>query len=696
MTADSRRASDDAGEPRPAGAEPTPDARASGVLPPTATNTSGFHAAAVPQRHHVEASPTGRRLGILSLTALGIVYGDIGTSPLYALQQVFNSKEHSPILPTVENVYGVLSLIVWLLVLVVAVKYIVFIMRADNRGEGGILALMALILQQERRRTDSKRRFILISLALFGAALLYGDGIITPAISVLGAVEGLNVVTPTFEHLIVPLSMVILFLLFMVQRLGTGRVGAAFGPIMAVWFVSIAALGGREIAREPQILAALNPWYGVRFFLGNGKVAFLALGAIVLAVTGAEALYADMGHFGKRPIRLAWFALVLPALLVNYIGQGALLLREPTAIANPFYLLAPRAILLPLVVLATIAAVIASQALISGAFSLTQQAVQLGYSPRVTILHTSRSEAGQIFIPEVSQLLMIGCLLLVLAFQSSSRLGAAYGIAVTGTMAITSLLFSVVARGRWNWSLMHVVPITVGFLAIDVALFSANVIKIAYGGWVPIAIAIGVFTLMSTWKKGRMLLNHALNSGSLPLDLFLGDVGRRKPLRVPGTAVFMTSSNDGVPVVLLHHLKHNKVLHEQVILMSVVTQEVPEVKATDRVTLEKLEHGFYRITARYGFMETPNVPEILSRARDSGIKAKPNETTFYLGRERIIIANGERKPGTRRAPDDVVLPRMARWRKKIFVVMSRNARSATEFFGIPPNRVVELGAQVEF
>ncbi|HEX4683666.1 MAG TPA: potassium transporter Kup [Gemmatimonadaceae bacterium] len=648
-----------------------------------------------PQRHQVDRNPTGKRLAFLSLTALGIVYGDIGTSPLYALQQCFMTK--TGLAPNVENVFGVLSLIVWLLVLVVAVKYIAFIMRADNRGEGGILALMALILQQERRRSDSKRRLFLITLGLFGAALLYGDGIITPAMSVLSAVEGLKVVTPALNpYTVVTLAAVILFALFAVQKFGTGRVGTAFGPIMALWFTTIAALGAAEIIHEPRILFALNPVHGVRFFILNGRIGFLALGAVVLAVTGAEALYADMGHFGKRPIRVAWFSLVLPALLINYLGQGALLLRTPTAVSNPFFLLAPRAILFPLVVLATLAAVIASQALISGAFSLTQQAVQLGYSPRVTILHTSAREAGQIYIPEISKLMMVGCLLLVVFFQSSESLGAAYGVAVTGTMAITSLLFSVVARGRWNWSLMHVIPITIVFLAIDLALFSANVIKIEYGGWVPLAIAIVVYTLLSTWKKGRILLNKALHAGALPLDLFLGDVARKKPPRVPGTAVFMTSSNDGVPVVLLHHLKHNKMLHEQVILMSVVTSEIPEIKSNDRLSVESLEHGFYRITARYGFMETPNVPEILQRARESGIKAKPNDTTFYLGRERIILATGEHRPGTRRAPDDVVVPRMWRWRKKIFVLMSRNARSATEFFGIPPNRVVELGAQVEF
>jgi KUP system potassium uptake protein len=701
MRAENRRADDSPGQPAPKRAPSAPDGHASessaaATLPPSAMNTSGFHVA-VPQRQHVEQHPTGKRLAILSLTALGIVYGDIGTSPLYALQQVFNSKEHAAIALTRDNVYGVLSCIVWLLILVVAVKYIIFIMRADNRGEGGILALMALLLQKERRAGDARRRRILISLGLFGAALLYGDGIITPAISVLSAVEGLTVALPTLEaHLIVVIAAAILVALFMVQRFGTGRVGTAFGPIMSLWFVTIATLGTIEVVKEPQILFALNPWYGAKFFIANGRIAFLALGAIVLAVTGAEALYADMGHFGKRPIRVAWFGLVLPALVLNYLGQGALLMRNPAAIENPFYFLAPHAMLLPLVLLATLAAVIASQALISGAYSLTQQAVQLGYSPRVTILHTSRYEAGQIFIPEISNALMYGCLALVFLFRTSQSLGAAYGIAVTGTMAITSVLFAVVARALWNWSLLHIIPITAGFLIIDLTLFSANVIKIEYGGWVPIVIALVVFTLLSTWKKGRTLLNHALNSGSLPLDLFLNDIARKKPTRVAGTAVFMTSSNDGVPVVLLHHLKHNKVLHEQVILMSVITQEVPEVNADDRMKTEALDQGFYRVTAYYGFMETPNVPEILQRAREAGIKAKPNETTFYLGRERIIISDGRHNPGTRRAPVDLALPRMARWRKKIFVVMSRNARSATEFFGIPPNRVVELGAQVEF
>jgi KUP system potassium uptake protein len=707
MTSHPRPAGSDASDPPPAppvsGSQPIkaqPTAEQTTPLPlpgsaPAVTGTTtGFHEAATPQRHPVDPNPRGKRLALLSLTALGIVYGDIGTSPLYALQQCFTSKEHT-IPPTTANVYGVLSLIVWLLTLVVAVKYIVFIMRADNRGEGGILALLALLLQQERR-SRSRRRLILVALGLFGAALLYGDGMITPVISVLSAIEGLNVVTPAFERMIVPLSVVVLFALFAVQRFGTGRVGTAFGPIMCMWFFAIGALGLWEVAKEPRILAALNPLHGVRFFVDNGRVGFLTLGAVVLAVTGAEALYADMGHFGKRPIRVAWFSLVMPALLLNYFGQGAILLRNPAAVANPFYFLAPRSMLVPLVVLATVAAVIASQALISGAFSLTRQAVQLGYSPRVTILHTSRSEAGQIYVPEMSNILMIGCLVLVIAFGSSQAMGAAYGIAVTGTMAITSLLFAVVAHSRWNWSLARVLPMMIAFLTIDVSLFAANVIKIWYGGWVPIAIAIAVFTLMSTWKTGRYLLTKALNAGALPLDLFLSDVARRKPPRVPGTAVFMTSSNEAVPVVLLHHLKHNKVLHEQVILMSIVTHEVPEVPAEDRVSVEKLEHGFYRVTAGYGFMESPNVPEVLQRARDFGIKAKRNDTTFYLGRERVIVADGKPRSESRRPPEGIPLPWMPRWRKKLFVIMTRNARSATEFFGIPPNRVVELGAQVEF
>ena len=634
---------------------------------------------APPARHHVEQRPTGRRLAILSLTALGIVYGDIGTSPLYAVREGFTGAHG--VTPTVPNVYGFLSLIVWALILVVSIKYLVFILRADNRGEGGIIALLALLLQRAHRREDSTARYVLTALGLFGAALLYGEGIITPAISVLGAMEGLHVVTPAFDAYVVPLTVIILLSLFLVQRFGTARVGAAFGPVMLVWFGTIATLGVFEIAREPEILLAVNPWYAARFFVDHGWSGFFILGAVVLVITGAEALYADMGHFGRRPIRVGWFSIVLPCLLLNYFGQGALLLRVPEASLNPFYLLAPRALLVPLLVIATSAAIIASQALISGAFSLAQQSVQLGYLPRLTIIHTSATRAGQIFIPEVNAALMIGTLLLVVTFRSSSGLAAAYGIAVTGTMAISTVLFATIARLRWRWTALRALALAGGFLIIDLSFFSANLIKIAQGGWVPLAVALALFTLMTTWKRGREALYRILRRSMLPFDLFLDDLEKRKPHRVSGTAVFMTSDPEGTPVVLLHHLKHNKVLHERLILMSVTSAEVPEIEPEERVRIERFPHGVYRVIARYGFMESPDVKEILAYCVADGIPAKPAETSFFLGRERLIPT------GT---------SGLSRWRKKLFIIMSRNARSATEFFGIPPNRVVELGAQIEF
>ena len=627
----------------------------------------------------VPAKPTGKRLAVLSLTALGVVYGDIGTSPLYALRECF--KEEYGITPTPANIIGVLSLILWSLILVVSIKYIVFILRADNRGEGGILALLALLLQQKRRSDDKKRRLALIALGLFGAALLYGDGVITPAISVLGAVEGLEVNTPALAPFVMWISMAIIFALFMVQRFGTARVGTAFGPIMLVWFVTIAWLGVRSIVAAPQVLASANPWHGIQFFETHGLAGFLTLGAVVLCVTGGEALYADMGHFGKRPIRIAWFVMVLPALLLNYFGQGALLLRTPAAASNPFYLLAPSAFQWPLLIIATLAAVVASQALISGAFSLTQQSVQLGYSPRMQILHTSQHEAGQIYIPEITKALMVGCLLLVLGFKNSSALSAAYGIAVTGTMAITSILFAVVARSRWGWGLPHVIGLTAAFLLIDLSFLLANVVKIEHGGWVPIVMAIGVYLLMSTWKRGRILLNDIQSEHALPLDLFLAGIEKTPIPRVRGTAVFMTSTADGVPVVMMHHLKHNKMLHETVIILSVTTRGIPEVSADHGLSLEKLGHGFYRVVAAYGFMQSPDIPELLRRAAAQGVPVPAMDTSYYLGRERLVLT-GKAK--------------MSRWRKGIFALMSRNARSATEFFQIPPNRVVELGAQIEF
>ncbi len=630
---------------------------------------------------HSEAAPTGRRLKQLTLVALGVVYGDIGTSPLYALRECFKPEYGLKAVP--ENVYGILSLVVWALILVVSVKYLIFILKADNRGEGGVLALLALILQQQQRAKDKVRKQIIIVLGLIGAALLYGDGVITPAISVLGAMEGLEVITPRFHRVIVPVTMVILFTLFMVQKKGTTKVGRIFGPVMAVWFVTIAGLGIYEVALAPEILRAVNPWYAIKFFATHGRLAFVLLGAVVLVVTGGEALYADMGHFGARPIRLAWFTLVLPALLLNYFGQGALILRDPAAASNPFFNLAPRVLLYPLVALGAMAAIIASQALISGAFSLTQQAVQLGYSPRVNIIHTSKSEAGQIYIPEVNTALMIGTLLVVLGFRSSSALGAAYGIAVTGTMGITSILYYVLARSRWNWSVLRAGSLSALFLVIDIAFFSANALKILHGGWVPIAIGLMIFTLMTTWYQGRRIVTKLLVRGSLPIEMFLNSVAEHKPVRVPGTAVFMTSDPDGAPLVLLHHLKHNKVLHEHVVLLSILPANVPEIAESERMSIVAMREGFWRMKARYGFMETPSVPDLLARARSEGLSAEPMKTTYYLGRERLIADPNSKQ-------------HLAGWRKKLYIFMSRNSRSATEFFQIPPNRVVELGAQIVF
>jgi KUP system potassium uptake protein len=623
--------------------------------------------------------PHGRRLALLTLTALGVVYGDIGTSPLYTIRETFHAEEG--LTPTVENVQGILSLVFWAIMLVVVVKYLVFILRADNRGEGGVLAALALVLQRQHRATERKRRTFLIVVGIFGTALLYGDGIITPAISVLGAVEGLQIVAPTLKPIVVVIaSIVILLGLFMFQRFGTARVGATFGPITAIWFLTIGTLGLGQILEEPRVLAAVNPYFGLRLFLEQGFTGFAVLGGVFLAVTGAEALYADIGHFGKRPIRLAFFTLALPALLLNYFGQGALLLREPSAIENPFYLLAPRWFLYPLLLIATLAAIVASQALISGAFSLAHQSVQLGYSPRLTIVHTSEREHGQIYIPEVNKALMIGTLMVVLAFRSSSALGAAYGIAVTGTMAITTLLFAVIARTHWNWPMWRVLGLTVFFLSVDLAFFGANVLKIAHGGWVPLALAIALATVMLTWKRGRDLFLAVMHESRMPMDLLLADIGDRPTFRVPGNAVFLTSDTEGAPAVLLHHLKHNKALHEQVVLLSVLSAEVPTVSDTERLTFEPLGQGFYRVTATYGFMETPNVPSILELCRAHGLQTKATDTSYFLGRERVL-PTGRSK--------------MARWRKKLYAFMNRNAQSATEYFGLPPNRVVEMGAQVE-
>ena len=603
------------------------------------------------------------------------MYGDIGTSPLYAFRECFHPAHGLE--PTEGVVLGLLSLVIWSLTLVVSVKYVLLIMRLDNRGEGGILALLALMLQTRRHRPAY------VALGLFGAALLYGDGVITPAISVLSATEGLVVSTPAFAPFVLPATLAILTALFLLQRHGTARVGGIFGPIMLVWFTTIGVLGAVEIVHSPGILLAVNPWYGIRFFAEHGLAGYLALGAVVLAVTGAEALYADMGHFGRTPIRLVWFAIVFPSLALNYLGQGALVLRTPAAAENPFYLLAPSWLLFPLIAIATLATVVASQALISGAFSLTQQSVQLGYSPRVTIVHTSRSEAGQIYIPEVNVALMAGCLVLVVAFRSSSALGAAYGIAVTGTMAITTVLFHFIAVHRWGWSRTRAGLVAGGFLLIDLAFLGANVVKIAHGGWVPLAMGAGIFLLMTTWYRGGALLDEIEARASRPLGVFFQELKRRPPPRVPGTAVFLSVSSQGAPPVLLRHLQHNKALHERVILLSMVTEEIPEVKEEERVRSEALPMGFHRVKAHLGFMQVPDVRQIVGTCCRQGVMEERGDadTTYYVGRT-LIVPTGP-------AP-------MMRWRKRLLRFMSSNASSATDFFRIPPDRVVELGTRVLF
>ncbi len=630
-------------------------------------------------QHHVGDPATGKRLALLSLTALGVVYGDIGTSPLYALKECFNGPHG--VEPTPANVIGVLSLIVWSLISVVTIKYVGFILRADNRGEGGTLALLALLLQKVGGvplSAGKKKRVII--LALFGAALMYGDGIITPAMSVLSAVEGLEVIAPALNRFIVPVTLTLLLGFFAAQRFGTDRVGKAFGPLMFIWFTGIAALAIPHIIAQPAVLNALAPWHAVEFFMAHGWHGFVLLGAVVLSVTGAEALYADMGHFGKRPIRLAWLMLVFPCLLINYFGQGAALIEHAAARANPFYFLAPGVLQIPLLILATMAAIIASQAMVSGAFSLTQQSVQLGYTPRVTIVHTSSSQSGQIYIPEVNTLIAIGTMLVVLGFRSSSALGAAYGIAVTGTMTITSLLFYELCIIRWGWPRWRALVVTGVFLTVDFAFLGSNILKIGQGGWVPLLVGLAIYTLMTTWKRGREALGQLLRRSTLPTELFLSDIKRKEPVRVSGTAVFMTSDADGIPPVMLHHLKHNKVLHEQVVLLSVVSKPVPYIDAPQRVLVEALGAGFWRVRAFYGFMQSPEMRDIMASARGSGLICSTGTTSYFLGREQLL-PNGP--------------SRMSTWRKKLFILMMRNARSATAFFGIPPGRVVELGTQIE-
>jgi KUP system potassium uptake protein len=625
-----------------------------------------------------------KRLVPLALGALGIVYGDIGTSPLYAVAECFAKKPnaqgqletvHHALVVSEASVLGLLSLFFWSLIMVVTVKYLGFIMRADNKGEGGIFALLALI----PRANASRGRTAVVLAALFGAALLYGDGIITPAISVLSAIEGISVATHTFDKAVVPITFVILLTLFLVQKRGTDSIGKAFGPVMVVWFISLTLLGIAAVSKNPSVLRAVNPTYAIDLFVADPLHAFKVLGSVVLCITGGEALYADMGHFGARPIRLAWFTFVFPALLVNYFGQGAFLLSNGW-VEKPFWALVPEVLIYPMVALATAATVIASQALISGAFSLTRQAVQLGYMPRVTIVHTSEKNEGQIYIPEVNQALMIACLALVLVFQESTRLAAAYGIAVTGTMSITSLVYFVVITRNWKWPVWRALPLLLLFLAFDLPFFGANLLKFFDGGWFPIVVAMLIFSLMTTWKRGRAELAQRFNQSVMPITALLEDLEATKPYRVRGTAVFMSGNADGTPPVLLHHLKHNQVLHRQVVLLSITPVEVPTVPRDEQIEVADLRNGFFRVVWKTGFMETPNVPQILVKAREHGLVAEPSTTSYFLGRE-TLLTNGK-------SP-------MMRWRKALFAFVSRNALSATSYFGLPPGRVVELGMQVD-
>lgn len=639
--------------------------------PPSAAEIAAAGAHTEPHGHPKASSP--RQLALLVLGALGIVYGDIGTSPLYAMREAF-SPLHG-IAKTEANVLGVLSLIFWALTLVVVFKYLTFIMRADNRGEGGILALLALLHGRSRAIAPA----LVLALGLFGTSLLFGEGVITPAISVLSAIEGLEIATPALSHFIVPITVSILIGLFMMQKHGTARVGAIFGPITLLWFLALAVLGLMWIVREPRVLAAINPLHAVQFFMHNDSRGFLLLGSVVLVITGAEALYADMGHFGRTPIRVGWFAIVFPALLLNYLGQGALLLTH-SDVKHPFYEMVPGVLLYPIVGLATLAAIIASQALISGSFSLTRQAIQLGYLPRLQIVHTSARAEGQIYIPQVNTALMVSCIALVLGFRASTNLAAAYGLAVVGTMTISSLLFFFIAKEHWHWKTWQAAGLTSIFLVTELAFLGANAVKLLHGAWLPLFMGAVMFTAMSTWKRGRSMLAQVFAKSAFPVELFVDEIKRSPPVRVSGTAVFMTANTAGVPPVLLHHLKHNKVLHNHVVLLSLVTEDVPHVRAKDRVELTDLGAGLYRVTGHYGFMEKPVVPDVLAQCKSRGLKFNMADTSFYLGRETLIPSS----KGT-----------MMRWRKKLFGLMHRNAQSATAFFEIPANRVVELGAQIE-
>jgi KUP system potassium uptake protein len=616
------------------------------------------------------------RMAPLVIGAMGVVYGDIGTSPLYTLRTAFTGVHALPL--THENVLGILSALFWSLMIVVTLKYVSLIMRADNRGEGGILALTALVARG--LENNPRRRWWLVGFGIFGAAMFYGDGMITPAITVLGAVEGLQVIAPNLHAWVVPIAVVIMLVLFGIQKRGTAQIGAMFGPVMCLWFATLAVLGALEIASRPSVIAAINPMYLFEFAVADPIAAFLSMGAVVLVVTGTEALYADMGHFGRAPIRRAWMFFVLPALLLNYFGQGALVLNDPAAIKNPFYLLAPDWALVPLLVLATAAAIIASQAVVSGAFSLTRAAIQMGYCPRLTIEHTSERAIGQIYVPFINWTLLAAVIVLVIGFHSSDNLAGAYGIAVTLAMLIDSILIFVVMRQLWDWPTWIAIAIATPLALVDLTFLSSNATKIPEGGWFPILIGIVVFTLLTTWKRGRAVLMERLADDAMPLDLFIQSIEASPPTRVPGTAVFLTSTQNRVPHALLHNLKHNKVLHERVVFLTIVPRDVPFVNDEERMNVKPLGCNFFKMTADFGFKEDPDVPALLEESGRRGFRFDMMETSFFVSRETLIAT---------------VAPGMALWREKLFVSMSKNAIKASEFFQIPTNRVVELGTQVE-
>ena len=614
---------------------------------------------------------------VMSIGALGVVYGDIGTSPLYAFREAFVAADGLAVDTT--SVLGILSMMFWALILIVSIKYLVVVMRADNEGEGGILALTALV-DPLTGHMKSRVRWTLIGIGLFGTALLYGDGIITPAISVLAAVEGVEIAAPGLDHFVIPIAIAIIIGLFSVQHRGTATIGVLFGPVMLAWFATLAVLGIGPIVREPSVLAAVLPTYAISFAAAEPALAFLALGAVFLVVTGSEALYADMGHFGRGPIRLGWFSLVFPALLVNYMGQGALLISQPSAIANPFYEMAPSWALIPLVVLATMATVIASQALISGAYSLTMQAVQLGYLPRMAIDHTSPREIGQVYVPAVNWALMAACIGLILSFRSSSNLAAAYGVAVTTTMVITTVLLYVIMTRAWHWRTPYAIAVTGVFLAVDLVFFAANIVKIPAGGWFPLVVGALVFTIMTTWKRGRELVSARIRRGELPLDRFIDSIADEPPQRVPGTAVYLFPDVEATPPALLVNLRHNEVLHDTIAVVSVHTAGRPRVARARRATLHDRGDGFFSIGLTFGFFERPDVPLALSEIVDPSFGFDPTEATYVLGRESVI---------------STARPGMARWREHVFAFFHRNAADAAGYFELPTERVIEIGRRVD-